>query len=142
MAPIKTVRLVNQLKRSHPTHVFGFTLAMVSSYPFCRCRDFESSHRRARRCWFRWFVCLFFRRLYSLSISLLVGLAAFEQKPIKAYEIIGSALDPAASVAKDRILTVSKLLSPLSNEEVKVVRCLGLNYSDHAVRLFHLKFHI
>lgn len=63
-----------------------------------------------------------------------VGLAAYEKKPIKAYEIIGSALDPAASVAKDRILTVSKLLAPLSNEEIKVVRCLGLNYSDHAVR--------
>jgi len=60
-----------------------------------------------------------------------VGLAAFEGKPIKAYEIIGSALDPAASVSKN-ILTVSKLLTPLSNEEIKVVRCLGLNYSDHA----------
>jgi len=27
---------------------------------------------------------------------------------------------------------VKSLLAPLSNEEVKLVRCLGLNYSDHA----------
>ncbi|KAF9555344.1 hypothetical protein CPC08DRAFT_712094 [Agrocybe pediades] len=60
-----------------------------------------------------------------------VGLAAFQGKQIQAYEIIGSALDPAASVSK-RVLTVTRLLSPLSNEEIKVVRCLGLNYSDHA----------
>jgi hypothetical protein len=46
---------------------------------------------------------------------------------------VGSALDPAAQVTK-KVLTVSKLLAPLSNEEIKVVRCLGLNYSDHAVR--------
>ncbi|PPQ67576.1 hypothetical protein CVT25_012070 [Psilocybe cyanescens] len=66
-----------------------------------------------------------------VNAGLDVGLAALEGKPIKAYEIIGSALDPAASVSKN-VLTVSKLLAPLSNEEIKVVRCLGLNYSDHA----------
>ncbi|PPR05213.1 hypothetical protein CVT26_012289 [Gymnopilus dilepis] len=60
-----------------------------------------------------------------------VGLAAAKGKPIKAYEIIGSALDPAAHVSTN-ILTVAKLLTPLSREEIKVVRCLGLNYSDHA----------
>lgn len=37
------------------------------------------------------------------------------------------------------MLTVSKLLAPLSNEEIKVVRCLGLNYSDHAVGTFPLE---
>lgn len=60
-----------------------------------------------------------------------VGLAAFQGKVTKAYEIIGSALDPAAQLTRN-VLTVSKLLAPLSNEEIKVVRCLGLNYSDHA----------
>ncbi|KIM46574.1 hypothetical protein M413DRAFT_441662 [Hebeloma cylindrosporum] len=60
-----------------------------------------------------------------------VGLAASEGNAIHAYEIIGSALDPAAQLTKN-VLTVSKLLAPLSNEEIKVVRCLGLNYSDHA----------
>jgi len=66
-----------------------------------------------------------------VDASVDVGLAAFEGKPIKAYEIIGSALDSAAQVSSN-VLTVAKLLSPLSNEEIKVVRCLGLNYSDHA----------
>ncbi|KAF9226797.1 hypothetical protein BS17DRAFT_728647 [Gyrodon lividus] len=60
-----------------------------------------------------------------------VGLAAWNKQTIKAYEIVGSALDPAAQVT-NTILTVKELLSPLSREELKVVRCLGLNYSDHA----------
>lgn len=66
-----------------------------------------------------------------------VGLAAHEGKAIKAYEIIGSALNPAAQVTT-RVLTAKTLLTPLSNEEVRVVRCLGLNYSDHAVCPSHL----
>ncbi|KAF8834737.1 hypothetical protein BDN67DRAFT_975794 [Paxillus ammoniavirescens] len=60
-----------------------------------------------------------------------VGLAAWNKQTIKAYEIVGSALDPAAQVT-NTILTVKELLAPLSREELKVVRCLGLNYSDHA----------
>ncbi|KDQ64177.1 hypothetical protein JAAARDRAFT_218309 [Jaapia argillacea MUCL 33604] len=60
-----------------------------------------------------------------------VGLAAHERKTIRAYEILGSALDPAAQVT-NKILTVKELLSPLSREEVGTVRCLGLNYADHA----------
>lgn len=67
-----------------------------------------------------------------VDASLDVGLAAHEGKTIKAYEIIGSALDPAAHVSKN-ILTVKQLLTPLAAEEIKVVRCLGLNYSDHAI---------
>ncbi|KAF5320906.1 hypothetical protein D9619_000720 [Psilocybe cf. subviscida] len=66
-----------------------------------------------------------------VDATLDVGLAAAKGQTIKAYEIVGSALNPAAQVTKKQ-LTVSKLLAPLSNEEVKVVRCLGLNYSDHA----------
>lgn len=61
-----------------------------------------------------------------------VGLAAHRGETIKAREIVGSALDPAAQVTGN-ILTVKQLLAPLSREEVKVVRCLGLNYADHAV---------
>jgi len=60
-----------------------------------------------------------------------VGLAAWNKQTIKAYEIVGSALDPAAQVTKT-VLTVKELLAPLSREEIKIVRCLGLNYSDHA----------
>lgn len=62
-----------------------------------------------------------------------VGLAFAKRQPIKAYEIAGSALDPAAQVTKN-ILTVKELLAPLSREQLGIVRCLGLNYSDHAVR--------
>jgi len=60
-----------------------------------------------------------------------VGLAVLSQEPLKAYEISGTALDPAASVTKN-VLTVEKLLAPLAREDVKLVRCLGLNYRDHA----------
>jgi 2-keto-4-pentenoate hydratase/2-oxohepta-3-ene-1,7-dioic acid hydratase in catechol pathway len=60
-----------------------------------------------------------------------VGLASWNKQTIKAYEIIGSALDPAAQVTST-VLTVKELLAPLSREELKIVRCLGLNYSDHA----------
>lgn len=64
-----------------------------------------------------------------------VGLAYAKGHPIKAYEIAGSALDPAAQVTKN-VLTVKELLAPLSRPEIGVVRCLGLNYSDHAVRTY------
>ncbi|CAL1700052.1 unnamed protein product [Somion occarium] len=60
-----------------------------------------------------------------------VGLAFRQRKPIKAYEIVGSVLDPAAEVTK-KVLTVKELLSPLSREQLGIVRCLGLNYADHA----------
>ncbi|KAF8207837.1 fumarylacetoacetate hydrolase [Mycena galopus ATCC 62051] len=60
-----------------------------------------------------------------------VGLAASRGHAIKAHEIVGSALDPGAYVSKTA-LTVNQLLSPLSREEVKYVRCLGLNYAEHA----------
>ncbi|KAI0328225.1 hypothetical protein GY45DRAFT_1326643 [Cubamyces sp. BRFM 1775] len=60
-----------------------------------------------------------------------VGLAIHQRKPVQAYEIVGSALDPAAQVTKN-VLTVKELLAPLSREEVGLVRCLGLNYADHA----------
>jgi hypothetical protein len=62
-----------------------------------------------------------------------VGLAAYRNEAFKAYEIVGSALDPAAHVTA-KTLTVKQLLAPLSREDIKVVRCLGLNYADHAVR--------
>ncbi|KAJ3841868.1 fumarylacetoacetate hydrolase [Lentinula raphanica] len=66
-----------------------------------------------------------------VDANLDVGVAAHQGTPIKAYEIIGSALDPAAQVTR-KILTVKSLLSPLTRNEIGFVRCLGLNYSDHA----------
>lgn len=64
-----------------------------------------------------------------------VGLAYRQKHPIKAYEIVGGGvLDPAAQVTKN-VLTVKQLLTPLSREQLGIVRCLGLNYGDHAVRI-------
>ncbi|KAH9947212.1 fumarylacetoacetate hydrolase [Amylocystis lapponica] len=61
-----------------------------------------------------------------------VGLAFHRKEPIKAYEILGSALDPAAQVTTN-VLTVKELLAPLDRSQVGgFVRCLGLNYADHA----------
>ncbi|PFH46420.1 hypothetical protein AMATHDRAFT_155120 [Amanita thiersii Skay4041] len=66
-----------------------------------------------------------------IDASLDVGLASAQGRLIRAHEIIGSPLDPAAQVSNN-VLTVKTLLSPLSKQEIGVVRCLGLNYSDHA----------
>jgi hypothetical protein len=79
----------------------------------------------------------FYRLKLLVDIVFLVGLAAAEGKTIKAYEVLGSPLNFAAQVSST-VLTVQTLLTPLANEEIKVVRCLGLNYSDHAVCLVSL----
>ncbi|KAJ6587783.1 hypothetical protein B0H10DRAFT_2167963 [Mycena sp. CBHHK59/15] len=68
-----------------------------------------------------------------VDATLDVGLAAHRGAMIQAHEIVGSALDPAARVSS-MVLTVKQLLSPLAREQVGYVRCLGLNYADHAVR--------
>lgn len=68
-----------------------------------------------------------------------VGLAIHDGQTVKAYEILGSVFDPAAQVSKN-VLTVKHLLSPLSREQVGIVRCLGLNYADHAVREYAAHF--
>lgn len=65
-----------------------------------------------------------------------VGLAISQKQMLKAWEISGaSALDANAKVTSD-ILTVDTLLEPIAPEEIGLVRCLGLNYRDHAV-CFH-----
>ncbi|KAI0034091.1 hypothetical protein K488DRAFT_77464 [Vararia minispora EC-137] len=66
-----------------------------------------------------------------VDATLDVGLAISQKRLVKAYEILGSALDPAAQVSQN-ILTVQQLLSPLSRDQIGLVRCLGLNYADHA----------
>ncbi|KAJ7890830.1 hypothetical protein B0H13DRAFT_2040023 [Mycena leptocephala] len=54
----------------------------------------------------------------NISHSNAVGLAAMRGTAIKAHEIVGSAVDPAANVT-NTVLTVKQLLSPLSREEIK-----------------------
>ncbi|KAI0316115.1 fumarylacetoacetate hydrolase [Amylostereum chailletii] len=66
-----------------------------------------------------------------VDTALDIGLAIKQKYPVKAYEIIGSPLDPAAQVSAN-VLTVKQLLPPLPREQINVVRCLGLNYADHA----------
>lgn len=69
-----------------------------------------------------------------------VGLAILKKHSLKANEISGtSAIDANAKVT-DKVLTVDTLLEPIAPEDVGLVRCLGLNYKDHAVckQLIHL----
>ena len=58
-----------------------------------------------------------------------VGLDSLEGKEIKAYLINGSIF--SGEVTKE-VYTVKQLLSPVSIEECNYIRCLGLNYQDHA----------
>ncbi|EHA51936.1 fumarylacetoacetate hydrolase domain-containing protein 2A [Pyricularia oryzae 70-15] len=58
-----------------------------------------------------------------------VGLAHHAGQKIQAKLITGSAFD---GVVTDKTLTVARLLCPLDRSEVPLIRCLGLNYHDHA----------
>lgn len=58
-----------------------------------------------------------------------VGLAVFNGEKVEAKLVLGSVFD---GVVTEKILTIAQLLSPISMEEVPVIRCMGLNYRDHA----------
>ena len=58
-----------------------------------------------------------------------VGLDSLEGKEIKAYLINGTIY---AGEVTDKVYTVKQLLSPVSVAECNYIRCLGLNYMDHA----------
>lgn len=58
-----------------------------------------------------------------------VGLAVFEGKKISANLVTGTIFDGRVS---DKVLHVARLLSPIAMDEVPIVRCMGLNYRDHA----------
>lgn len=58
-----------------------------------------------------------------------VGLESFNGNPITAYEIEGSIFNGKVT---DKKLTVEKLLAPVTREQCDYVRCVGLNYKDHA----------
>ncbi|KAG6022477.1 hypothetical protein E4U40_004583 [Claviceps sp. LM458 group G5] len=59
-----------------------------------------------------------------------VGLAALDGPKVFAKAITGSVFD---GVVTSRTLTVESLLCPLSASEVPLIRCMGLNYRDHAL---------
>lgn len=58
-----------------------------------------------------------------------IGLDTFNGVPVKAYRLEGSVFN--ATITKD-VLTVKKLLSPISRSECPYIRCIGMNYSEHA----------
>ncbi|CCE29451.1 related to bifunctional 4-hydroxyphenylacetate degradation enzyme [Claviceps purpurea 20.1] len=59
-----------------------------------------------------------------------VGLAAVDGPKVFAKAITGSVFD---GVVTSRTLTVESLLCPISASEVPLIRCMGLNYRDHAL---------
>lgn len=61
-----------------------------------------------------------------------VGAALASSEPVAVREFTGtSALDLTAEPGP-RVLTIRRLLPPLSRSEVGTIRCVGLNYRNHA----------
>ncbi|KAK6341486.1 hypothetical protein TWF696_008559 [Orbilia brochopaga] len=58
-----------------------------------------------------------------------VGVAVRDGRTVTARAVNGTAFDGTVT---DKTLTVARLLSPLAMSEVPIIRCLGLNYRDHA----------
>lgn len=58
-----------------------------------------------------------------------VGLSTFKGEKISAELVSGSVFD---GVVTGKTMTVKQLLSPIAMHEVPIIRCLGLNYRDHA----------
>ena len=58
-----------------------------------------------------------------------LGISSVEKKKIEAHLITGSIFD---GLVTEKKLTVAQLLSPISVDETPIIRCLGLNYRDHA----------
>ncbi|KAL3455431.1 hypothetical protein BJX64DRAFT_295059 [Aspergillus heterothallicus] len=58
-----------------------------------------------------------------------IGRDSVEGKEISVYEIEGTIFDGRVT---DRILHVRQLLEPVTREQCSYIRCLGLNYLEHA----------
>ncbi|KAI1845524.1 hypothetical protein JX266_008382 [Neoarthrinium moseri] len=58
-----------------------------------------------------------------------IGVAAFKGERISTQLIQGSVFD---GVVTSKVLHVARLLAPLTSEDVPIIRCMGLNYRDHA----------
>ncbi|KAE9380895.1 putative fumarylacetoacetate hydrolase [Stipitochalara longipes BDJ] len=58
-----------------------------------------------------------------------VGLSSLNNVEIKAYLIQGTIFN---NVVTKHVLTVKQLLAPVAKEDCNYIRCLGLNYLDHA----------
>ncbi|CAG7556513.1 unnamed protein product, partial [Fusarium equiseti] len=63
-----------------------------------------------------------------------VGMALYQNHEVKVYVFSGrSVLDPGQKTGDTAI--VSRLLSPLASSEVGTIRCIGLNYKNHAAEV-------
>ncbi|KAM3067767.1 hypothetical protein ACMFMG_011502 [Clarireedia jacksonii] len=58
-----------------------------------------------------------------------VGLSTFKGEEVKVQLVTGSIFD---GVVTEKTFTVNQLLSPISLHEIPIIRCMGLNYRDHA----------
>ncbi|BCR83189.1 fumarylacetoacetate hydrolase family protein [Aspergillus chevalieri] len=58
-----------------------------------------------------------------------VGLALFNKEKVTAKLVTGSIFDGTVTAKR---LQVAQLLSPIEMENVPIIRCMGLNYRDHA----------
>lgn len=58
-----------------------------------------------------------------------VGIDSLEGAEIKAYLVNG---DIFTGTVTKHVYTVKRLLSPVNREQCNYIRCLGLNYKDHA----------
>ncbi|KAL1980675.1 hypothetical protein VTN96DRAFT_3655 [Rasamsonia emersonii] len=58
-----------------------------------------------------------------------VGLAMLNGEEVTAKLIKGSVFD---GVVTEKLLHVAQILSPIGMDEVPIIRCMGLNYRDHA----------
>lgn len=59
-----------------------------------------------------------------------VGLDTYNNVKVEAFLIDGDIYHPELTTT---VLTVKHLLAPISPEHCNYIRCLGLNYEDHAV---------
>ncbi|KAG2179661.1 hypothetical protein INT44_006509 [Umbelopsis vinacea] len=58
-----------------------------------------------------------------------IGLDSISGHPITAYEVQGTVFDGKVT---EKELTVQQLLCPLTRDQCDYIRCVGLNYKDHA----------
>ncbi|TVY56438.1 Fumarylacetoacetate hydrolase domain-containing protein 2 [Lachnellula cervina] len=58
-----------------------------------------------------------------------VGLSLFKGEKVAANLINGSAF---SGTVTEKVLHIKQLLSPLAASDVPIIRCMGLNYRDHA----------
>jgi 2-keto-4-pentenoate hydratase/2-oxohepta-3-ene-1,7-dioic acid hydratase in catechol pathway len=69
----------------------------------------------------------------GIKVDIGAALASKQELKIRTFSTT-SVLDTAAKPT-DTILTISKLLPPLTKSEVGTIRCIGLNYRKHAAEM-------